>query len=161
MRMAAMRNLLPAVSPSQRSRPPLPPPAPAARQPGGAADGAASGAAAAPGAPKACSLMAYPAYDNFSGKINPAEWVAAVQAKSTAEHEWRVVWDTAAYAPCHPIDLRAVPADFACISFYKLFGLGTGVGALIMKKDIAARMRKVRWLNDGQRQGLIGPKEPC
>lgn len=48
--------------------------------------------------------------------MNPAEWVRAVQAKSTPGHEWRVVWDTAAFAPCHPLDLGEVPADFACIS---------------------------------------------
>jgi len=31
-------------------------------------------------------------------------------------HPLQVVWDTAAYAPCHPIDLREVPADFICLS---------------------------------------------
>ena len=32
-------------------------------------------------------------YDNFSGKMNPAEWVQAVQAKSSPGHQWKVgVW---------------------------------------------------------------------
>ncbi|KAL4457811.1 hypothetical protein ABPG75_012676 [Micractinium tetrahymenae] len=91
------------------------------------------------------SLFAFPAYDNFSGAMCPAGWVQAVQAKSSPGHQWRVVWDTAAYAPCHPVSLRQVPADFICISFYKLFGFPTGVGALVMKKDLAKRMRKVYW----------------
>lgn len=101
----------------------------------------ADGGAAGP----AFSLFAFPAYDNFCGQMYPAGWVQAVQARSTPSHQWRVVWDTAAYAPCHPVSLRQVPADFICISFYKLFGFPTGVGALLMKKDIAKHMRKVYW----------------
>ncbi|KAI7838435.1 hypothetical protein COHA_007698 [Chlorella ohadii] len=107
---------------------------------GTAANGSSNG-----GGQPAFSLFAYPAYDNFSGKMNPAEWVKAVQAKSTPGHQWKVIWDTAAYAPCHPINLAEVPADFICLSFYKLFGYPTGVGALIMRRDMAARMRKVFW----------------
>ena len=80
-----------------------------------AAEGTAANGTAPSSAPT-YSLFAFPAYDNFSGKISPAEWVKAVQAKSTAEHEWRVIWDTAAFAPCHPVSLREVPADFICIS---------------------------------------------
>jgi molybdenum cofactor sulfurtransferase len=112
----------------------------------GTADVAAtSGSANGGGGEPAYSLFAFPAYDNFSGKMNPAEWVKAVQAKSTPGHQWKVIWDTAAYAPCHPINLAEVPADFICLSFYKLFGYPTGVGALIMRRDMAARMRKVFW----------------
>ncbi|KAL4443065.1 hypothetical protein ABPG77_008556 [Micractinium sp. CCAP 211/92] len=128
-----------------------------ATQPGNRsnADGSAAGGTPPPasstagpgdsGAGPAFSLFAYPAYDNFHGKISPASWVQAVQARSTPGHQWRVVWDTAAYAPCHPVSLRQVPADFICISFYKLFGFPTGVGALAMRKDIAKHMRKVYW----------------
>lgn len=72
----------------------------------------ADGGAAGP----AFSLFAFPAYDNFCGQMYPAGWVQAVQARSTPSHQWRVVWDTAAYAPCHPVSLRQVPADFICIS---------------------------------------------
>lgn len=82
-----------------------PPPASSTAAPG---DSGATG--------PAFSLFAYPAYDNFHGKISPASWVQAVQARSTPGHQWRVVWDTAAYAPCHPVSLRQVPADFICIS---------------------------------------------
>jgi len=52
---------------------------------GTAANGSSNG-----GGEPAFSLFAYPAYDNFSGKMNPAEWVKAVQAKSTPEHQWKV-----------------------------------------------------------------------
>ena len=51
-----------------------------------AADGSSNGSSGEP----AYSLFAFPAYDNFSGKISPAEWVKAVQAKSTPEHQWKV-----------------------------------------------------------------------
>lgn len=83
--------------------------------PPAASSGAASANGGAPAGPP-FSLFAFPAYDNFSGKMCPAGWVQAVQAKSAGGHQWRVVWDTAAYAPCHPVSLRQVPADFICIS---------------------------------------------
>ena len=35
------------------------------------------------------------------------------------------------------------PATRLCPRSYKLFGYPTGVGALIMRRDMAARMRKV------------------
>jgi len=52
--------------------------------------------------------------------------------------------DTAAYAPSHPINLTEIGADFVDFSMYKLFGYPTGVGALILRKDAASLLKKVR-----------------
>lgn len=42
-----------------------------------------------------------------------------------------VVLDCAAYTATSPLDLSATPADFVCVSFYKMFGFPTGLGALV------------------------------
>jgi molybdenum cofactor sulfurtransferase len=44
--------------------------------------------------------------------------------------------DLAKAASTDPIDLKALDPDFACISFYKLFGEPTGLGALFVKRSV-------------------------
>ena len=51
--------------------------------------------------------------------------------------------DAAAYVSTHPLDLAAVKPDFVPVSFYKLFGYPTGLGALIVRKQAVAVLRKV------------------
>lgn len=41
--------------------------------------------------------------------------------------------DAAALASNSEIDLKAYPADFLSLSFYKIFGYPSGVGVLIVK----------------------------
>ncbi len=55
----------------------------------------------------------------------------------------QVVLDAAAFVPTHKLDLTSVPADFVPLSFYKLFGYPTGIGALIMRKENTGLLRKV------------------
>lgn len=75
-------------------------------------------------------LFAYPAQSNYSGVQHPLELSEQARGKG-----WRVLVDTAAFAPTNRLDLGEVPADFTCVSFYKMFGLPTGVGALIARRD--------------------------
>lgn len=111
--------------------------------------GACKGGAAAqvsddaPSAPS--SLFAFPAKDNYNGQLFPLSWVARAQAKSSPGRTWRVLVDAAAYVPTSPLNLTEVPADFVIMSFYKLFGLPTGVGALIARREAAADLRKTYW----------------
>ncbi|KAL6774590.1 hypothetical protein ACKKBG_A25570 [Auxenochlorella protothecoides x Auxenochlorella symbiontica] len=91
------------------------------------------------------SLFAYPARDNYDGVMYPLKWVQAVQAKSTPGHKWKVLLDAAAFAPTAPLNLTETPADYVILSFYKLFGLPTGVGALIVRREGAAPLRKAYW----------------
>lgn len=74
----------------------------------------------------------------------PLEWVKGVQAKSTGSHKWKVLVDAAAYVHSQPLDLSAVPADFVSISFYKMFGYPTGVGALLIRTENVDLLDKVR-----------------
>ena len=80
--------------------------------------------------PSCDNLFAYPAQSNFSGVKHPLDLVGTAQAKG-----WRVLLDAAAYVPTNQLDLSAVQPDFVAISFYKMFGYPTGVGALLMRKS--------------------------
>ena len=63
---------------------------------------------------------------------------------------YQVLVDTAAYAPHSRLALSTdLPADFAVISFYKLFGWPTGIGALIMRKSILPLLSKVMLNENG------------
>ena len=83
------------------------------------------------------SLFAFPAQSNFSGVRHPLDWVAAAQARG-----YRVLLDAASYVPSARLDLSAVPADFVALSFYKIFGYPTGVGALVARRDALADLRR-------------------
>ncbi len=88
-------------------------------------------------------LFAYPAQSNFSGVQHPLEWVAEAH-----EHGWDVIIDCAAFAPTNRLDLGVVKPDFVCVSFYKLFGYPTGVGALVARRDSLAKLRRP-WFSGG------------
>lgn len=77
-------------------------------------------------------------------KQYPLDWVKAVQAKGTpGVHEWKVLLDAASYVPTHPLDLAEHPADFVAVSFYKMFGYPTGLGALLIRTEDVGLLKKV------------------
>ena len=82
-------------------------------------------------------LFAYPAQSNFSGVLHPLAWIARAQ-----ERGWDVLLDAAAFAPTHALDLAAVRPDFVTLSFYKMFGYPTGVGALLARREALAGLRR-------------------
>ena len=82
-------------------------------------------------------LFALPAQSNFSGVRHPLALVTQARALG-----FQVLLDVAAYAPSHPLSLRACPADFAVLSFYKLFGYPTGLGALVARRESLALLRR-------------------
>lgn len=84
------------------------------------------------------NLLAYPAESNFAGKKWPLEWINRFHNKTLwgKNSSFFVILDAAAYVPTNPLNLTKYPADFIPISFYKMFGWPTGIGALIVKNDI-------------------------
>jgi selenocysteine lyase/cysteine desulfurase len=82
-------------------------------------------------------LLAFPAQSNFSGVQHPLALVDAAHG-----HGFDVLLDVAAFVPSHALDLSRVAADYTVLSFYKLFGYPTGVGALIARHDALARLRR-------------------
>jgi len=93
-----------------------------------------SGALARPCGP---SLFAFPAQSNFSGVRHPLDWIALAQSRG-----YRVLLDAASFAPSARLDLSSAPADFVALSFYKIFGYPTGVGALVARRDALAALRR-------------------
>ena len=87
--------------------------------------------------PGAHHLFAYPAQSNFSGVHHPLAWVEAAHARG-----WDVLLDCAAFAPTNRLDLRQVQPDFVPLSFYKIFGYPTGVGALLARRSTLAKLRR-------------------
>ncbi len=87
--------------------------------------------------PKAASLFAFPAQSNFSGVRHPLAWAGDARRRG-----YRVLVDAAAYAATSPLSLARVPVDFVAVSFYKLFGYPTGVGALVARRDALAILRR-------------------
>ena len=70
------------------------------------------------------NLFAYPAQSNFSGVQHPLDWIDQAHAQG-----WDVLLDAAAYVPTNRLDLSRWHPDFVALSFYKMFGWPTGVGA--------------------------------
>ncbi len=89
------------------------------------------------------NLFAYPAQSNFSGVQHPLEWVEQAHAAG-----WDVLLDAAAFVPTNRLDLAAVRPDYVCVSFYKMFGWPTGVGALIARRDALAKLERP-WFSGG------------
>lgn len=87
--------------------------------------------------PKSANLFAFPAQSNFSGVKHPLETVAAARSKG-----WSVLLDAAAFVPTNRLNLTAVQPDFVTLSFYKMFGYPTGVGALIARRSALAKLRR-------------------
>ena len=82
-------------------------------------------------------LFAFPAQSNFSGVRHPLEWIGLAQARG-----YRVLLDAASFAPGARLDLGTAPADFVALSYYKIFGYPTGVGALIARRDALAELQR-------------------
>ena len=81
------------------------------------------------------NLFAFPAQSNFSGVKHPLEWIAPAR-----ERGWDVLVDGAAFVPTNRLDLSVWTPDFVAISFYKLFGYPTGLGALLARRDALRRL---------------------
>jgi selenocysteine lyase/cysteine desulfurase len=93
--------------------------------------------------PAAHNLFAYPAQSNFSGVKHPLEWIALAQ-----ERGWDVVVDGAAFVPTSRLDLSVWTPDFVPISFYKMFGYPTGLGALLARRESLERLERP-WFSGG------------
>ncbi len=83
------------------------------------------------------NLFAFPAQSNFSGVLHPLEWIARAQAKG-----WDVLLDAAAFVPTNRLDLGKWHPDYVALSFYKMFGYPTGVGALIARWQALEKLHR-------------------
>eukprot|EP01105_Mastigella_eilhardi_P018777 TRINITY_DN4379_c0_g5_i2.p1 TRINITY_DN4379_c0_g5~~TRINITY_DN4379_c0_g5_i2.p1 ORF type:complete len:556 (-),score=172.63 TRINITY_DN4379_c0_g5_i2:50-1717(-) len=91
------------------------------------------------------NLFAFPAEDNFAGVKYPLEWVNMFKQRRRGEDGtgvWLTLLDAAAFVPCNDLDLTKYPAHFVTVSFYKMFGYPTGIGALLVRNDVTDIMQK-------------------
>jgi len=93
--------------------------------------------------PSVPNLFAYPAQSNFSGVKHPLEWIETARSMG-----YDVLLDAAAFVPTNPLDLGRVKPDYVTISFYKMFGFPTGVGALIARRTALEKLRRT-WFGGG------------
>lgn len=95
---------------------------------------------------KVNNLFAFPAMSNFSGHKYPLEWINVVQEDGpfsrTVTGKWFVLLDAATFVSTSSLNLSSYQPDFVPISFYKLFGLPTGLGALLVSVRGADALRK-------------------
>jgi selenocysteine lyase/cysteine desulfurase len=89
------------------------------------------------------NLFAFPAQSNFSGVHHPLDWIDHAH-----DHGWDVLVDAAAFAPTNRLDLSRRHPDFVPISFYKLFGWPTGVGALLARREALDKLERP-WFSGG------------
>lgn len=104
----------------------------------------------------AYNLFAFPSECNFSGSRFNLDLVNIM--KKTPERileispfskgRWMVLIDAAKGCVTQPPDLSKYPVDFVVMSFYKIFGYPTGLGALIMRND-AAKLLKNTYFSGG------------
>ena len=87
-------------------------------------------------------LFAYPAQSNFSGYKYPLSWSRDMHEQRLAVADiameqgcWKVLLDAASYVSTSPLDLSQYSPNFVSISFYKIFGFPTGLGALLVHRD--------------------------
>lgn len=82
-------------------------------------------------------LFAFPAQSNVSGVRHKLKWVRRAKRQG-----WDVLLDAAAFVPTSPLSLSKVKPEFVAVSFYKIFGYPTGIGALLVRKDALDKLNK-------------------
>lgn len=83
------------------------------------------------------NLFAYPAQSNYSGVKHPLDLIELAHS-----YGWDVCLDSAAFAPTSQLDIGRWQPDFVSLSFYKMFGYPTGVGALIARKAALMKLQR-------------------
>ena len=126
-----------------------PHPPPASPHPAGHGGACSSPEPHPPTASGPYHLFAYPAQSNFSGFKYPLSWCDAVPSEvlaasscEAASGTWLVVLDAASLVSSSPLDLTSCRPHFLALSFYKLFGFPTGLGALLVRRDCAHVLSK-------------------
>lgn len=88
-------------------------------------------------------LFAYPAQSNFTGRKYPLGWISLVQhghmdwqrsikccgsRSSGCQGRYYTVLDAASLVGTSPLNLGCVKPDYVALSFYKMFGIPSGLG---------------------------------
>ncbi|KAG6888503.1 hypothetical protein C0995_007841 [Termitomyces sp. Mi166 len=83
------------------------------------------------------SLFALTGQSNISNSKNSLSMIEYAESLG-----YYTLLDAAALAPTSTFSLKEYPVDAMVVSFYKMFGFPTGVGALIVKKSFLAQLKR-------------------
>ncbi|KAI3661440.1 hypothetical protein MP638_003913 [Amoeboaphelidium occidentale] len=86
------------------------------------------------------NLLAFPAQSNFDGTRYPLQWTKL--ASSNSNGKILTVLDATAFVSSSTLSLKDYPVDFLCLSFYKMFGYPSNLGALFVKNSTLNLMKK-------------------
>ncbi|KAL3136431.1 hypothetical protein ABBQ38_005687 [Trebouxia sp. C0009 RCD-2024] len=76
--------------------------------------------------------------------------LAPSRPSESEDARWHVLIDAAKACATAPPDLTKHPADFVALSYYKIFGYPTGVGALLVhKRAVPLLMKRKRYFGGG------------
>ena len=104
------------------------------------------------------NLFVYPAQSNFCGRKYPLTWCTRIPTGLSSitraitslspsltqptTASWKICLDAASFVGTNPLNLTEFPADFVALSFYKIFGFPTGLGALLVHRDSSTLLQK-------------------
>lgn len=83
------------------------------------------------------SLFVFPAQCNYNGYKYPLSIIETIHKEDNY-----VLLDAACFSSSNVLDLTCFKPDYVTLSFYKIFGYPTGLGALIVSKRGATNLRK-------------------
>lgn len=105
------------------------------------------------------TLLVYPAQSNFNGNKYPLDCIDDIKEGILNSYirkhlcrincNWYVLLDAASYVATNKLDLSKTQPDFVCLSFYKIFGYPTGLGALIVKNSSANVLSQKKYFGGG------------
>ena len=92
-------------------------------------------------------LLVLPAECNLTGERSPVahrvvDALSEERSRRGGHGRWHVLLDAAKAAASGPLDLPSTGASLACVSLYKIFGEPTGLGALLVRADLATLLRR-------------------
>jgi selenocysteine lyase/cysteine desulfurase len=85
---------------------------------------------------------------------------AADSVQDNGPSQLFILLDAAKAAHAHPIDLSQTPVHFVALSFYKIFGYPTGLGALLVRTDCLSVLTPP-FLGGGTLEGTLPATWPC
>lgn len=101
-------------------------------------------------------LVILPAECNLTGDRPPIAAIAQRLSSGRGRGRCWVMLDAAKAAATAPLDLPASGAAMACLSLYKIFGEPTGLGALLVRADLATRLRtRARFFGGGSVSSVL------
>ncbi|XP_050343262.1 molybdenum cofactor sulfurase [Nymphalis io] len=108
---------------------------------------------------KSNTLLVYPAQSNFNGFKYPLNHLDNIKNGCLQGYlkkqlcdvncNWYILLDAASLIATNKLDLSVTQPDFVCLSFYKIFGFPTGLGALLVKNNSADVLSQKKYFGGG------------